>query len=256
ASSANDTVRQTPNIVTQKYQTYPSNYVYALYTQGSSQRVYYNYSTDGGENWQTPGIWSISGDNVSYLPNMTLGWDQTIDRPVACCNVPGTGYDTLVVAMMESNFTTWYLRAAVNDHDKTTSMPAKITYGTVSPINGRIVIYREFASNNIWFDRWNHMNQVEETPDDLPFSNGFNVFRSSAGFNICFSTALDQNIRIEIFDVLGRNVVTIADQIFSAGEHTAEWNMTGKSGEKVVSGTYFISITTQTEKATKAIQLF
>ncbi|MBN1151349.1 hypothetical protein JXA84_09040, partial [candidate division WOR-3 bacterium] len=69
-SSANDTVRSTPQLASQKYHTYPSNYVYGLYTQGTNPRVYYNYSSDGGNTWQTPGIWSMSGDVYSNNPNM------------------------------------------------------------------------------------------------------------------------------------------------------------------------------------------
>ncbi len=255
-SSANDTVRFTPQLATQKYHSSPSNYVYGLFTQGTDPRVYYNLSSDGGATWQTPEIWSISGDVYSRYPNMRIGWDMTSDRPVACCNVDGGSFDTLVCAMMESNFQTWYLRAAVNDYNLTGNMTSLITYGTTPPIQGRIIIYREYGENDIWFDRWDYTSHVEETPNNAPQSYGLNLFRSGDCFRINFSTPMDQKFRIEVFDILGRTVSTVADQIFAAGEHNLEWNMKNLEGETVVAGTYFVNLVTDTQKETKTVQIF
>ncbi|MBN2364343.1 T9SS type A sorting domain-containing protein [candidate division WOR-3 bacterium] len=255
-STSVDIVRFTPSICTQKYSSYPSNYVYALYTEGADPRINYNYSSDGGSSWTGPSQWSISGDVTSSLPNIRIGWNQTSDRPVACCNVAGGTFDTLVCAMVESNLQTWYLRAAVNDYPLTGSMPAQITYALVAPINGRIVIYREYGENNIWFDRWNYMNQVEETPDILPDMTSFSISQSFGKINVRFSTPTDQHVRIEVYDILGRRINTLADRIFSAGEHSLEWNTTGINGEKVVAGTYFINLISEDFKQTSSIQLF
>ncbi|MBN2364345.1 T9SS type A sorting domain-containing protein, partial [candidate division WOR-3 bacterium] len=253
-SSANDTVRYTPNIVTQKYHAYPSNYVYGLYTQGTDPRVYYNYSTDGGANWQTPAIWSMSGDVYSNNPNMRLGWDMTVDRPAACCYIEGGSFDSLVAALMTSDYYSWDGRIIPNDYNLTTTMPAQINASMVH--NGRFLIYREYNVNNIWFDRWDHYNQVEETPNILPDANFFSVFQSSGIIQIRFSTPTNQQIKIEVYDILGRNINTLAERNFSAGEHNLEWNMTGNNGEKVVAGTYFINFTTETRKETKSVQVF
>ena len=54
---------------------------------------------------------------------------------------------------------------------------------------------------------------------------------------IRFELAETANVSIEIFDILGRSIETIANSDFSAGEHRLEW-----SGENVAGGVYFYTV--------------
>lgn len=65
--------------------------------------------------------------------------------------------------------------------------------------------------------------------------------------NISFVVDETQNISLRIFDMNGRLVKVIAEEVFEAGEHQVEWN-----AKDVESGIYFLRMETgdavQTEK--------
>ena len=255
-STTIDTTRQSPILATQKHHTYPNNYVYGMYTIGTGvdERVFFSYSSDGGQNFN-PEYWSLTGEVESEEPHIRIGWDQTNDRPVACCNVEGGAFDTLVAGMTETDFHSWYLRATPNDYSLTGDMPAQITYATVTGLQGRILIYREFASDNIWFDRWNMYNSVEEEPVTGTV-NGFNLINQSDRVSIRFSLPADQNVKIAIYDLSGRIVNSLVNGSFSAGEHQIYWNLKDNSGEQVQGGNYFIRFDADNNTTTKTIQVF
>jgi flagellar hook assembly protein FlgD len=47
------------------------------------------------------------------------------------------------------------------------------------------------------------------------------------------------NVSLVIYDVLGREIATLADAHQQAGRHTVAWNSTQRSGVQVSSGVYF-----------------
>jgi hypothetical protein len=49
-------------------------------------------------------------------------------------------------------------------------------------------------------------------------------------------------VRIDIFDIRGRRLMTLADRAFSAGLHSVVWNGTNTAGVPVASGIYFVRL--------------
>jgi hypothetical protein len=52
-------------------------------------------------------------------------------------------------------------------------------------------------------------------------------------------------IQVNIYDVAGRKVRTLADRVFPAGEAKLEWDGTSDAGERVGRGVYFVRSSTQ-----------
>jgi hypothetical protein len=50
------------------------------------------------------------------------------------------------------------------------------------------------------------------------------------------------NVRIKIYDALGREVRSLLDEVKSAGKHNILWDGRDNSGNRVSSGTYFYQI--------------
>jgi len=67
------------------------------------------------------------------------------------------------------------------------------------------------------------------------YPNPFN-----ASTQIRFALAERGCVALRIYDVLGRNVVTLADREFLAGSHTVYWNGTDQAGQALASGRYYV----------------
>ncbi len=65
-----------------------------------------------------------------------------------------------------------------------------------------------------------------------------NPFSSSCSIGFTLSSA--SHIEISVFDLHGRQVRTLLDEMRLPGEHTVPWNGTDGNGEQVPSGVYFV----------------
>jgi hypothetical protein len=61
---------------------------------------------------------------------------------------------------------------------------------------------------------------------------------------ISFSIPKDNFVTIKIYDMLGREVITLVNDYRSAGTHTLSWYGEDSAGQKLASGTYIYRITT------------
>ena len=61
---------------------------------------------------------------------------------------------------------------------------------------------------------------------------------------ISFSIPKDNFVTIKIYDMLGREVITLVNDYRSAGAHTLSWYGEDSAGQKLASGTYIYRITT------------
>jgi flagellar hook assembly protein FlgD len=62
-------------------------------------------------------------------------------------------------------------------------------------------------------------------------------------------------VTLDIYNVAGHRVMTLADEHLEAGAHAVTWNGTGISGQPVASGVYFYRLRTGTIDITKKMLL-
>jgi hypothetical protein len=57
-----------------------------------------------------------------------------------------------------------------------------------------------------------------------------------------YSLEVNAEVKLEVFDLLGRNVTTLVDGYVEAGDHRVEWNGIDAGGNAVATGVYFYRI--------------
>ncbi len=109
-------------------------------------------------------------------------------------------------------------------------------------------------SSDFWDDPNNWEVGVEETelellPDQFELGDVYpNPFNSTA--KIRFHLAQQGQIRLEVYDLLGRKVSTLFDQAFEAGTHEALFE-----GHTLSSGVYFVKLSSGTTSQAKKLTL-
>ena len=64
-----------------------------------------------------------------------------------------------------------------------------------------------------------------------------------------------QKIQLEIFDILGKKVRTLADGDFNSGKHSVNWDGKNEQGKNLPSGVYYYSLTSSFEKVVQKMTL-
>ncbi len=72
---------------------------------------------------------------------------------------------------------------------------------------------------------------------------------------ISFSLAERTNVNITIFDITGRVVTTLVDEVMDAGAHNLVWNAVNNFGEPLATGVYFYTMKTENFTATKSMTI-
>ncbi len=88
----------------------------------------------------------------------------------------------------------------------------------------------------------------------IQYANGLgqsfpNPFRGSA--RISFTVAKPSLVRLSVFDVTGRRVATVLDEVYLAGRHTAAWSGRDSAGRVAASGVYFYRLDIGSWSSTK-----
>jgi len=113
------------------------------------------------------------------------------------------------------------------------------------------------GSDTLYFDNYSVRSLVttgiDDRPGALPTSitldqNYPNPFNAETAID--FNLPTDSNIRLEIYDVLGRKVETLAEGRYAAGSHKARW-----SADSYPSGTYFYVLTSNEATISKRMTL-
>jgi hypothetical protein len=68
-----------------------------------------------------------------------------------------------------------------------------------------------------------------------------NPFNSTT--RIEFGLPADSEVKVEVYDVVGRKVITLVDDVLPAGFHNITWNGENSASEPVASGVYLIRMT-------------
>lgn len=64
-----------------------------------------------------------------------------------------------------------------------------------------------------------------------------------------------QNVRLDIFNIIGQKVTTLVDGFLQPGNHTVDWNATDDYGQKIASGVYLYKLQIDAESQTKKMLL-
>jgi len=80
-----------------------------------------------------------------------------------------------------------------------------------------------------------------------------NPFNPSTQIHFSLSAGVD--VRLEVFNTLGRRVATLVEGFRSAGEHTVTWDGRDIHGSSVPSGVYLYRLTAGTETALRKMTL-
>jgi flagellar hook assembly protein FlgD len=82
------------------------------------------------------------------------------------------------------------------------------------------------------------------------YPNPFN-----ATTEIRFDVPMRAQVRLTVYDVLGRQVALLADRQFDAGSFALTWNGQDATGRGVASGKYFVRLAAGDELQTRPIVL-
>ncbi len=95
---------------------------------------------------------------------------------------------------------------------------------------------------------------VEQVPDKFSFSQNFpNPFNPTTAIN--FGLPEESSVSIKVYNVIGREVMTLVDHKMVAGYHTVQWDSRNSSGIVVPSGIYFVRIVAGEFTATQKMLL-
>ncbi len=87
----------------------------------------------------------------------------------------------------------------------------------------------------------------------VELSNYPNPFNPTT--TIAFTLPAAVRAKVEVYDLLGRNVNTLFDQVGVAGENLVIWDGTDRYGSPVASGIYFYRLTTESQSISKKMLL-
>ncbi len=89
-----------------------------------------------------------------------------------------------------------------------------------------------------------------EIPTEIALAQNYpNPFNPET--NIEFALPAQMDVRLEVFDVLGRSVAVLADGVYAAGTHRVNWAALSDQGGRVTSGIYFYRLSTSQAVVTK-----
>jgi hypothetical protein len=92
------------------------------------------------------------------------------------------------------------------------------------------------------------INIAYKIHNDVPVPEGFELAQNYPNpFNpeteISYSIPEASNVKLEIFNIMGQKVTTLADQHQDAGSYTVRWDSRGSDGNRVSSGIYLYRLT-------------
>lgn len=223
---------------------YRANRVEVLYEEiaVSGEIIKESFSNDAGLTWTLSQLWPMTGDVKSVRPYVRSGWQTGVcSEFCAVAAIPGA-FDSLVVAYnVDGN---WTSRITVNDYRVT----GEVTSQATVTLGGRAVEYRQYGSDNVWFDS-NDNVAVEETPAEVLLD--WNITGQNNFVRVSFTLEAPQNVTLKMYDALGRNVLTEDFGTVSEGSHSYVLN----TGEMTI-GRYFVSVRAGDKNFSKSVVLF
>ncbi len=228
---------QKPVVASARHNAYPANYVHAVYQSGhidvTTTRSIEYVSSDGGATYTGPGFF-ILGDVHAVSPFVACTRYGTSDQFIGIATQYWTDADSTAIGYKYDQTQPWNNLGFKNQYRATTGIAPQGNYVNSGLGGGIAYVYRQYASNNIWYDRASHYNAVEENPSPV---TGITYNPNQ----IMFSFSLPNNTSgtIAVYDMLGRNVVTLYSGDFNAGENSFTWDY---KADGISSGNYFMML--------------
>jgi len=82
------------------------------------------------------------------------------------------------------------------------------------------------------------------------------VQSKTEGYDIHFSVPSHTRVKLEVFDVTGRHLRTLADKTYTAGTHTLYWNGCDAKGHKIAQGVYLVRMEADGRRTTRKVVVY
>ena len=107
--------------------------------------------------------------------------------------------------------------------------------------SGEIYGFEDLTSNvSDWHDQLNGDNLPARFDLQPAFPNPFNPSTV-----ICYTMKVSADVRVTIFDALGRRVKTLVEDSQPAGAYSVKWDATDDVGQQVSGGVYYVRLSAQ-----------
>ncbi len=234
-----------------------------MYALTDDSVFYYNcplrFTTDGE---------GINFSHVSYF-SLLLAWDDTFDsllidqdflRMFGWADISGGDNPPLLtngarLHILNLVFTVDPVAVDQYVHIDTTNDPinGSLLFGLIGGVESFVPA---FVPGYIKFG--DPISGIEDPIAELPsefalkqnYPNPFNP-----DTKLSFDLPQAQNVSLEVYNLLGQHVKTLANGMYDAGSHTVSWNGTNNNGEDVPSGIYFYSLRTEEFSKTNKMML-
>jgi len=193
--------------------------------------------------WTSPGDDSLLGTAHAYLVKVSTSmiteanWDSALTitndppSPMECGSVQGMIVSGLQPAEL------YYIALKSCDEAE--------NYSAISNVDTAHAMFNYGSDID---------DPLAEIPDEFQLQQNYpNPFNPST--NISFGLPQDSNVRLEIYNMLGKMVIMLADQNYSAGYHNIIWDGYNDRGLAVSSGIYLYRLVADNFVSTKKMML-
>ena len=242
----------TPSVAASRTTPGTSQVAWVLYKHNHqpNKDIHIGWTLDGGTSW-TSAPWPVTNTSHSTwdmkYPYGRVSYNSALLRTVA--TVPEVGDDSLVYAFTRNTSpTTWEDRGVWNDYSITGEFGGEVEYS--SDCLGGYLVYREYASPNVWCDAYNFTG-IEENKIDA-VRNFINLAPNPARdfARLTYTTRQDGNVSISMYDATGRLVNNLINEAQSAGEYTIDI-----SSRNLAAGIYFVKVETPDGADSKTVMI-
>ncbi len=234
----------TPSIAASRFQIPDSQTAWIFYRNYHSSTgnydVHYAYTTDGGASW----TWSFWPHTNYAYGNIRYPWVTTSFRyPYDICAVSTvvytTGDDSVVTAWAyASSPSSWNGREIINDYAPTTEFGPRIDLNI--SFGGHTIVYREFASDRVWFDYFWNVGISEKDNFDKINSEKIFILPTDKGAVLNITLLQSKMLNLKIYSLNG-SLVESFNKHFQKGKSSYKINLEKK-------GIFFLQINGQKSK--------
>lgn len=181
-------------------------------------------STDGGATWTKVTMHTNAGwaNGVVAVPNTSIIYALD-DNGVFKTSDLGTTWEEVVTPWATSS--DYFVSGVFLNED----------FGYFFTYNGQVLRFADQVPSGVAGP------QAEILPDQYRLHQNFpNPFNPST--TISFDIPLTKHIQLTIYDMLGREVVTLVNNRLKAGRHSVIWNGKDKNGVEVSTGVYIYQL--------------